>query len=309
MSDEADVGARLLVTGASGFVGHHLIDAVRNGLFGSVELVATPEGFDIRDLSAVKEFVSASAPDYVLHLAAQSFVPRSFEDPRETLEINLLGTLNLLQALRDAGFSGRMLYVSSGDIYGRVPDSHLPVDESRIPEPRNPYAVSKVAAEQLCLQWHRAHDLDVIIARPFNHIGPGQRDDFVIPSIAKQIVAMKSSGPPFLLEVGDIDVTRDMTDVRDIVAAYAALLKSGRAGQVYVVASGVESSIRELLRLMCEAEGVDPEIQQDPTRMRPAEQRRMVASPALLTETTGWMPSIPIRKTLEDILEYARNTK
>lgn len=300
---------RLLVTGASGFVGHHLLGAVRSGLFGNVELLTTPEGFDIRDSRAVKEFVSASAPEFVLHLAAQSFVPRSFEDPRETLEINLLGTLNLLQALDGAGFTGRMLYISSGDVYGRVPDSDLPVDESRVPEPRNPYAVSKFAAEQLCLQWHRSHKLDVIIARPFNHIGPGQRDDFVIPSIAKQIVAMKCSGPPFILEVGDIDVSRDMTDVRDIVAAYAALLKSGQAGAVYVVASGVESSIRELLRIMCEAEGVDPEIRQDPARLRPAEQGRMVANHALLTETTGWTPSIPIRKTLEDILEYARNTK
>lgn len=299
---------RLLVTGAGGFVGQHVAAAVASGGFGAdAVLVPAPPGWDLRDPAAVMALVQQSRPDSVLHLAAQSFVPRSFDDPRETFEINVMGTLNLLEALRSTGFSGRFVYASSGDVYGRVPEAELPVDERRMPEPRNPYAASKVAAEQLCLQWQRSEGLDVVVARPFNHVGPGQDARFVLPSLARQIVEIAEGRRAPVIEAGDIDTTRDFTDVRDVVAAYAALLARGVSGSTYLIGSGVERKVRDLLEIMCRLARASASIAQDAAKMRPAEQRRMVADASLLQRDTGWHPSIPMEQTLSDILEYTRN--
>lgn len=299
---------RLLLTGAGGFVGRHVIASGRpGGTFARWDVVPAPTGCDIRDADAVREIVADARPDAVLHLAAQSFVPRSFDDPRETFAVNLGGTLNLLIALDHTGFKGRMLLVSSGDVYGRVPESELPVEESRVPAPRSPYAVSKIAAEQLCLQWHRTNGLDVMIARPFNHVGPGQDARFVLPALARQVAAIASGRAPPLIEAGDIDTTRDFTDVRDVVAAYAAIFEKGVPGATYVIGSGEERRVRDLLAAMCAIAGIDPEITQDPSRMRPAEQRRMAADASLLRHDTSWQPCIPIETTLQDILKEAMN--
>lgn len=299
---------KLLVTGASGFVGRHVRDACTGGgCLAGWEFCQAPSGLDIREASQLREWVASVAPEAVLHLAAQSFVPRSFEDPQETIDINLTGTLNLLQALQACGFKGRMVYVSSGDVYGRVPDEALPVTEARMPEPRSPYAVSKLAAEMLCLQWQRTEALDVMIARPFNHVGPGQDARFVLPGLAAQVVAIADGRRPAVIDAGDIDTTRDFTDVRDVVAAYAAMIERGRSGATYLVGSGVERRVRDLLMAMCTIEGISPEVRQDASRLRPAEQRRMAADASRLRDETGWEQRIPIETTLSDILKEARN--
>ena len=291
----------LLVTGASGFVGTWAMRLFAEHPQWGYRPQALPP-VDLRDADAVVAALAGPLPDAVLHLAAQSFVPRSFEAPAETFEINLLGSLNLLQALQQQGFGGRFLYVSSGDVYGRVPEAELPVGPGRAPEPRSPYAVSKIAAEQLCLQRWRSDGLDALVARPFNHIGPGQDARFVVPSLAQQLRAIAAGRQPPVIEAGDIDTTRDFLDVRDVVAAYASLLRAGRAGQVYTIGSGVERRVRELLDLMCAQLGIRVELRQDPARMRPAEQRRMVADATLLREHTGWSPAFSIQDTLRDIL-------
>ncbi len=292
-------GRRVLVTGASGFVGRHLMGAAA---FAGVEF-ATLQNVDIRDRSALQAEVASIRPDHVIHLAAQSFVPRSFEDPAGTLEINLMGTLHLLQALDSVGFSGRFLYVSSGDVYGAVHESQLPVTEQHPPAPRNPYAVSKLSAELLCLQWHRSNSLDVVVARPFNHVGPGQDAAFVVPALAAQVVAIARGQRAPVIRAGDIDVTRDFTDVRDIVAGYARLLVSGTSGRTYQLCSGVERSVRGILERLLALKAVDAEIEQDPSKFRPAEQRRMVADNTWVSRDTGWLPAIPWEKTLQDIIE------
>jgi len=296
---------RLLLTGAGGFVGSTIRAEAAAGRFGEWQLEAAPADLDLRDGDAVSAWIAGVRPDGVLHLAAQGFVPRSFEAPGETFDINVGGTLHLLQALSAAAFTGRFVYVSSGDVYGLVPDADLPVDERRLAEPRNPYAVSKVAAEELVLMWHRTFGLDAVIARPFNHIGPGQGAQFAVPSFASQIVAIERGAEP-VIRTGDIDTTRDFTDVRDVVAAYNALLRSGCPGQRYVIGSGREYRMRTLIEMMCELTGVEVTLEQDPARMRPAEQRRMVANAALLKEHTGWEPLIPIRDTLTAVLNDAR---
>lgn len=301
MLDARFAGKRVLLTGASGFVGRHVMASGQDGAFAGVEFF-TP-AVDIRDREALCKELNGFRPDHVIHLAAQSFVPRSFEDPASTLEVNLLGTLNLLQALDSNGFSGRFLYVSSGDVYGAVNESSLPVNEGLAPAPRNPYAVSKVAAEQLCLQWHRSSRLDVVIARPFNHVGPGQSPSFVVPALAAQVVAVASGAQPPMILAGDIDVTRDFTDVRDVVSAYADLLASGNSGKIYLVGSGVERSVRNILQRLLELAGTQAVVSQDPAKFRPAEQRRMVADSSLIRQETGWVPRIPWDQTLTDILE------
>lgn len=298
---------KLFVTGGGGFVGRHVREACADGGAFAGWTFSTPEsGWDIRDEQAVAQAIGQAAPDAVLHLAAQSFVPRSFQDPRETLEINLLGTLNLLRALTAHGFRGRMIFVSSGDVYGRVPEASLPVDEHYRPQPRSPYAVSKIAAEELCLQWHRTEGLEVMIARPFNHVGPGQDARFVLPALAQQVVAIAQGAREPFIDAGDIDATRDFTDVRDVVAAYAAMFDRGVVGSTYLIGSGEERRVRDLLDQMCALAKVNAQVRQDPAKLRPAEQRRMAADAGKLRFDTQWQPTIPMNSTLLDILEDAR---
>ena len=234
--------------------------------------------------------------------AAQTFVPESFRDPEKTLHINVLGTLNLLQALKRNGFTGALLYVSSGDIYGQVAESQLPIQESRLPAPRNPYAVSKYSAELLCLQWSYMEPWRVMVARPFNHIGAGQSEAFVIPSVARQLVRIGLGLQEPVLQVGDVDVTRDFLDVRDVIRAYLRLLDAGRSGEVYNVGSGGEVSIRQLVQQMATLAGVEVQLVQDADRLRRSEQRRVLGCSAKLQSETGWEPAIAIEETLQSVL-------
>jgi GDP-4-dehydro-6-deoxy-D-mannose reductase len=287
----------LLLTGASGFVGGFVQQAAR-----CVPLSLNGKEIDLRDVDQTRDAIDHIRPDAVLHLAAQTFVPRSFDDPIETFEINFLGTYNLLSALRKAGFTGRFLLVSTGDIYGAVAPESLPITEQTLPRPRNPYAVSKVAAEALCLQWNETGGFETMIARPFNHIGPGQREDFVISGFAKQIAAIKHAAKPAIIDAGDVDVTRDFLDVRDVVCAYLLLLREGRAGEIYNICSGTEQSIRGLLEKMLQLAEIDAEIKINPAKLRASEQRRVCGDPGKIRRDTAWQPSYTIEQTLADTI-------
>lgn len=290
---------RLLVTGLSGFVGRHLQHRLQAD--SGWELIPPPEKYDLTRPATLSGWC-ASTPDAVLHLAGQTFVPDSFRDPQRTFEVNLLGTLNLLQALKAGGFSGTFLYVSSGDIYGQVDEANLPITEKLLPQPRNPYAVSKFSAEKLCLQWSYVEPWRILVARPFNHIGTGQSDSFVIPSIARQLTRIAKGRQAPLLQVGDVDVTRDFLDVRDVIEAYLALLKKGETGEVYNVCSGQEWRVRGLILQLADLAGVDVELVQDPERIRASEQRRVVGSATKLQTATGWKPRLRMGETLQSVL-------
>jgi GDP-4-dehydro-6-deoxy-D-mannose reductase len=293
---------RVLVTGSSGFVGRHLLAAISRPEVAHTHRTARSNTrYDIRNASEILNLVSAANPTAVIHLAAQSFVPRSFEDPRETLETNLLGTLNLLKALEQHRFKGKFLYVSSGDVYGRVAEADLPISEALPPRPRNPYAVSKVAAEALCYQWSQTSEMEIVIVRPFNHIGPFQTEAFAVSAFAKQIAEIKLGYHEPTLETGNLEVTRDFTDVRDVVQAYLLLLDSGMSGETYNVCSGVEVRLSELLSTLCDIAGVRPELVTDPSRIRPNEQRRVLGTSQKLRKQTGWTPQISLRQTLTDL--------
>lgn len=289
-----------VLTGATGFVGPYL-QAIRP----CIPLVdAQAQPIDVRDGSALSNWFAGVDVSAVIHLAAQSFVPRSFADPRETFEVNFLGTLNLLSALKHSGFRGRFLYVGTADVYGAVAARDLPITERHLPRPRNPYAVSKLAAEALCYQWSQTEQFEIVMARPFNHIGPRQPDLFVVSSFAKQVAERSRSGSREPIRVGDIDVTRDFSDVRDVVRAYDGLVDSGDNGEIYNVCSGVESSLRGVLLALQQLAGTEVDIIQESSRLRPSEQRRVVGSFDKLHKRLGWQPTIPLQQSLVDILGF-----
>ncbi|WP_339474897.1 GDP-mannose 4,6-dehydratase [Pseudomonas fluorescens] len=291
---------RLFITGLSGFVGQHIQSRLALP-DSSWELLSAATPYDLTDAGSLVD-LWPQVPDAVIHLAGQTFVPEAFRDPARTLDINLFGTLNLLQALKARGFDGTFLYVSSGDVYGQVAECALPITELQPPCPRNPYAVSKLSAEFLSLQWGMSEQWPVLVARPFNHIGTGQKDSFVIASAARQINRIKQGLQAPQLEVGDIDVTRDFLDVGDVISAYFALLEKGQPEQVYNICSGREQSIRSLIEQLADLAEVDLQLVQDPARMRRADQRRVCGSHAKLATATGWAPDITTQQSLRAIL-------
>jgi len=295
---------RLMVTGLDGFVGRHVKQAVESLRDGRFQLVEARGAIELREPATLQQAIEETRPDYVLHLAAQSFIPASVKDPRATYEVNFFGTLNLLQTLKAGGFRGRMLYVGSADAYGAVRDEDLPIVESCPLRPRTPYGVSKAAAELLCYQWTQDQGFDIVISRPFNHLGPGQAEHFVVPDFAKQVTEIKLGRREPVLNVGAIDVTRDFTDVRDVVQAYLALMERGESGEAYNVCSGREYSIREILEELIRLAEVECRIIVDSARLRAIERKRNRGSFEKLAKCTGWHPRITLTESLRDVLAY-----
>jgi GDP-4-dehydro-6-deoxy-D-mannose reductase len=294
----------LLVTGASGFVGRTLLGMAGPGSIGPfARVLPLSDEVDLRQPDRVRSAIAGKVPDAVIHLAAISFVPDSIARPRETYDVNLHGTINLLEALLEQGFNGAFLYVSSGDVYGAVQAEGLPISEERLPKPRNPYSASKLAAEAYCYQLSQRSRVRVLIARPFNHIGPGQSERFAVAGFAKQIAEIRQGRRAPLIEVGNVDVTRDFSDVRDVVRAYLRLLESGVSGEAYNVCSGIERNVGEVLRRMLELSGVRAEVKRVSDKLRPNEQTRHYGSNRKLCENTRWAPEVPFEQSLRDLLE------
>lgn len=294
---------RLFLTGASGFVGRAFTQirtqiAANNGW----ELVGTDSSYNVLEPDSLDRLLQQIRPDAVIHLAAQTFIPDAWRDPVYTLDVNVKGTLHLLQALQRNHFNGSFLYISSGDVYGSVSPDLLPLTEQQPVRPHNPYAFSKTAAELLCYQWSCHLPWRMMVARPFNHLGPGQREDFVIASIARQLACIKLGRQEARILVGDIDVSRDFLDVEDVIAAYLALLETGRSGEVYNVCSGQEYVIRDIIASMLYITEIDATIERDPTRLRPSDLRRVKGDSTKIVKTTGWKPSIPMHQTLQKIV-------
>lgn len=295
---------KLLATGHLGFVGTALREFLQLHDDGPVSWCPLQRESDLLEPAQMRQMIEEHRPDWVIHLAAQSHVPQSWSDPAHTLQVNVCGTANLLDALDKAGFRGRLLYVSSADVYGTVEPARLPITEEAPLAPRSPYASSKAAAEVLCRQWALTRQLDVVIARPFNHTGAGQRPEFVLPGFARDIAAIKLGRQAPQLLAGDLDVRRDFLDVRDVVNAYLALLARGHGGETYNVCSGREVHLGDALRTLIAMAHVQAQIAVDPARFRPAEQRRVLGSHAKISADTGWEPRIPLDETLRQLLDY-----
>jgi GDP-4-dehydro-6-deoxy-D-mannose reductase len=306
---------RALVTGASGFVGRYLVDALRRddaevcACAGPRDAVPGALPIDVSDMRTLRAALDAARPTVVFHLAAQTFVPDSLRAPMETYEINAVGTARLAEAVRDyGGDPPRIVFISSAEVYGARLRAEYPLHETLDLRPGNPYGASKAAAEAILLGESRSFGTDVVIARAFNHIGPGQKEHFVVASFAAQLARIAAGGAPQLF-VGNLETARDFLDVRDVVAAYIALARSGERGEIYNVCSGKAVAIRDVLRELIAIARVPVEVREDPNRLRNVEMPLSVGSPEKLRERTGWVPAIPLARSLRDIYESAREAQ
>ena len=294
---------RALITGGRGFVGRHLEDhLVREG----DDVVAIDLVVDVADPAAVADAVSEAAPDVIYHLAALAHVGDSWADPSKVLGVNVIGTANVLAAARTTSPSCRIIVVSSAEVYGIVSPDELPLTEASEVRPASPYAASKAAAEQVALQAARGFGQQVVVARPFNHVGPGQAPVFAVPALAKRIIDAVDAGNSWLL-VGTLTTRRDFTDVRDVVRAYRLLALTGSTGAVYNIASGVDVEIAEIARMLLDLVGTDLELRLDESLMRPVDIPVLRGDAERLRQATSWAPQIPLATTLADVLDSFRN--
>jgi GDP-4-dehydro-6-deoxy-D-mannose reductase len=256
---------------------------------------------DLLDIETLRSAFGQSQPEQVFHLAGQASPGLSWQDPAGTLAVNTGGTANLLEAARETG-RPKVLIVTSAHVFGRIEDDKRPLTEMTTPAPQDPYGISKLAAALLAPVYWRRYGLPVVEARPFNHIGPRQAPGFVAPDFASQVAAVKLGLVEPEIRVGNLDVQRDFTDVRDVVRAYQALANNGAPGESYLVCSGRTVSIRWLLETLIDLSGCQLEIVVDPDRVRPAEHPRIVGSYRKINHDTGWRPVVDLRDSLRDTL-------
>lgn len=295
---------RALITGGGGFVGHWLAAHLREE---GDHVVAIDREVEITDPAAVSVAVAAAAPDAIYHLAALSHVGQSWEAPLEVLRVNVLGTAAVLEAAVRCATAPRVLVTSSAEVYGTVTDpALLPLDETAPTAPVTPYAASKLAAEAVVSQAFHGRGLPVVTVRPFNHVGPGQSDQFAVAALARRIVEADARGEG-AIPVGNLGARRDFTDVRDVVRAYRLLVLAGEPGAVYNVCSGTDVAISEIAGILQRLAGRSVELRPDPDLMRPIEVPVLRGDPARLTAATGWAPTIPLERTLADVLSSWRS--
>ena len=295
---------RALVTGGRGFVGRHLVEHLTSCGDSVTVLDHADGGGDITDAASALAAVTEASPEVVYHLAGWADVGASWRDPQGALVLNAVGTLNVLEASRHAG-ADRVVCVASAEVYGVVAEADLPLDEQAPLRPTSPYAASKVAAEALAHQAYLGHGLGVLRVRPFNHVGPGQSEQFVASALAGRIARAERDGAD-VVAVGNLTPRRDLTDVRDVVRAYRLLALKGDPGEVYNVCSGRDVAIQELAdRLLAMAER-PLELVPDPELVRPVDLPVLRGDPSRLQAATGWQPEIPLDQTLRDLLDDLR---
>ena len=290
---------RAFVTGGHGFVGTWL----RRHLDAEGDDVVAPTGeeMDVTDEAAVAAAVTDAEPEVVYHLAGLAHVGRSWQEPAEFLRVNAGGTLSVLEAARRCATPPRVVVVSSAEVYGTVRPEQLPLTEQAPVRPVSPYAASKAAAEVLALQANLGHGTPVVVARPFNHIGPGQDPAFMVPGLATRILAARRNGTR-TIGVGNLEPRRDLTDVRDIVRAYRLLATAGQPGATYNVCSGRDLAVGEVLDRLLALTGAEVTAEADPALVRAVEVPVLRGDPSMLRTATGWAPAIPLDDTLRAVL-------
>ncbi|MCP2520693.1 GDP-mannose 4,6-dehydratase [Candidatus Aminicenantes bacterium AC-335-A11] len=314
---------RVLITGITGFAGSHLAEYILNNkpgveVYGIVRWRSRFENIqhiidkinlveaDLKDAYSVKKALAKIKPDWIFHLAAQSFVPSSWRLPAETMSINVIGQINLFEAILELKISPRIHIAGSSEEYGLVYPDEIPIKESNPLRPLSPYAVSKVAQDLLAYQYFKSYGLDTVRTRGFNHTGPRRGEVFVTSNFAKQIAEIEKGRREPIIMVGNLDAKRDFTDVRDMVKAYWLCLEKGESGEVYNIGSGKTYKISQILDILLSYSKLNVKIKKDPERMRPSDVPILVADNTKFVKLTDWKPEIPINQTLLDLLNFWR---
>ncbi len=308
-----------LIIGAAGFVGGYLIDHLLGTSHGALAVTKMPHetlsgtsvdvhDLDLLDKDAVTELIDRLRPDRIYHLAAQSSVALSWKNPGLTVDVNIKGTLNLLEAIRSSkDYHPRILLIGSGEEYGYIRPEETPVSENTLPRPGNIYAATKASQNMLGSIYARAYHMDIVMVRAFNHIGPNQAPIFVVADFCRQVAQIEAGKKEAVMSVGNLESMRDFTDVRDVVKAYALLIEKGRSGETYNVGSGHAVSIHQILSMILRHSTVPVHVRQDPARLRPSDIPIIEADIRKIREATGWAPAIPLEQTITETLNYWRN--
>lgn len=301
---------KALITGSQGFVGHYLRQELERTGYEVTGLdLQAGDGVvvaDLLDASQVHAIIKQISPDAVFHLAGQASVAKSWSIPQKTMEINVIASINLMEAVRVVSPACRMVLVGSSDQYGNLGAAGSRVTEDLLTNPQTPYAVSKNAQEEMASVYVRAYGMNICMTRSFNHGGAGQQKGFLIPDFASGIVAVERGEASCLL-VGNLTARRDFTHVRDIVRAYRLIAESGNSGEVYNVGSGITYSAQEILDKLCALATCLIPIKQDPGKMRPSDTPVICCDHSKLTHHTGWNPVISMDEILDEVLEWWRH--
>jgi GDP-4-dehydro-6-deoxy-D-mannose reductase len=310
---------RALVIGGDGFVGRHLLrELVSSGFEVYASTIDTNSSvlelptdhvylLDLGSPSQIQQVLKSCQPEWIVNLAGQSSVGLSWKDPANTVELNVVGSVNLLEAMRILGLDAKILLIGSSEEYGPVLPREVPISESHQLKPANPYAISKAVQEEFARLYFQVHGLKVFMARSFNHIGAGQNLGFVVPDFCNQIVRIEREDSETALHVGNIDAMRDFTDVRDVVRAYVTILRLGQTGLAYNVGSGKAVRIGNLLEMLISYSTKKIEVKVDNEKYRPLDVPIISANIDRIRSDTGWSPTIPLEQSLKDTLQYWRN--
>lgn len=306
---------KVLIIGINGFVGAHLSNELLNNgykcygvdLFisnfnnNNVELFE----IDILNKEMVLNLLKEIQPDYIVNLAAVSSVKLSWEMPQKTFEVNVNGTINILESLKDLKLESRVLLIGSSEQYGKI-DYSKPVKEESELNALNPYGISKATQEKIASMYVKAYGLDIMMVRAFNHIGPGQGLGFVVPDFSAQLVEIERGNLNSVINVGNLSAERDFTDVRDIVRGYRFILEKGRKGEIYNIGSGKTISIENILNKLVSNCNIKVDINVDTTKFRTVDTPKIECDNTKLKDQTGWKPVYSIDESLNDIIEYWR---
>lgn len=314
---------KALITGITGFAGSHLAENLLSHgyeVYGTIRWRSKTENIDhlkgriklietdLRDLSSTQRMILEVMPDAVFHLAAQSFVYSSFHAPQETLTTNIIGNVNLLEAVRMAKIRPVIQVAGSSEEYGLVHPEECPITEDNPLRPLSPYGVSKVGQDLISRQYFHSYGIPCIVTRAFNHTGPRRGEVFVTSNFAQQIAKIEKGKQEPIIKHGNLEAKRDFTDVRDVAEAYRLVVEKGTPGEVYNICSGDAGTfaIKDMLALLLRLSKVKITLAQDPARMRPSDVNILHGDSSKFRTLTGWKPTIPFEKTMVDLLNYWR---